>query len=424
MPLYIRSRAEKYIRSGRAAVIEWTDARIAFRVQGSDVYLVGLVREEDAIVVSCTCPYFVDRGPCKHVWAAAVLIDHDPRWDGSWLQGDPLIDFESGIYDEDLDADVVDAGEEDGPEFLPGRPRARGVWVPPAPSARATPRKPRKQPDPVTEAAQAAVNRLAELRQQLLSRPAIAGGAPSQLYPIPPPGAQLIFILDAASTKASGMLMVHAATRKRAADGEAWSAAKPLALTPADVVRVADKAERNLVALLTSAAQSAYYGGYQAYASYGESGLGYGGYPAAGGGGPFGYRQPPLAIPGAFHATVLPALGESGRAFLYSADQPEAYHTLAWDARPWTFRMEIVPDPDAPFPAYTLTGAFVRGDARLALNEPALILGSGYLVTGSGFATGSRDGLGPPHASPLETPGGFWWAANLRKYGPMRIPRV
>ena len=52
-------------------------------------------------------------------------------------------------------------------------------------------------------------------------------------------------------------------------------------------------------------------------------------------------------------------------------------------------------------------------------------------MTGSGFITRSRDGLGPPHAgdeagplvSALETPGGFWWAANLRKYGPMRIPR-
>jgi superfamily II DNA or RNA helicase len=404
VPLYIRSRAEKYIRSGRAAVIEWADARIVFQVQGSDVYLVGLVREEDSIVISCTCPYFVDRGPCKHVWAAAVLVDQDPRWDGSWLQGDALIDFETGIYD---------PGFDDAP---PSRPVSR---------------KARKLPDPVTEAAQATVNRLAELRQQLLSRPALAGGAPSQLHRIPPPGAQLIFILDAASTKASGMVMVHAATRKRAKEEEAWSAATPLALTPADVVRVADKADRNLVALLTSAAQSAYYGGYQAYASYGESGPGHGGYPAAGGAGPFGYRQQPLAVPGAFHATVLPALGESGRAFLYSADRPEAYHTLRWDARPWTFRMEIVTDPDAPYPAYTLTGAFVRGDERLELNEPALILGSGYLVTGGGFITRSPGASGAPYASDeagpvvsaLETPGGFWWAANLRKYGPMRIPR-
>ena len=128
IPLYIRSRAEKYIRSGRAAVIEWADARIVFTVQGSDVYLVGLVREEDAIVVSCTCPYFVDRGPCKHVWAAAVLVDQDPRWDGSWLQGDPSIDFESGIDDPDDDADVIDAGDE--PEFLPQRAHARACGCP------------------------------------------------------------------------------------------------------------------------------------------------------------------------------------------------------------------------------------------------------------------------------------------------------
>ena len=152
-----------------------------------------------------------------------------------------------------------------------------------------------------------------------------------------------------------------------------WSAAKPLALTPADVVRVADKADRDLVALLTSAAQSAYYGGYRATGATASRG------PARDmrRGGPFGYRHQPLAIPAAFHATVLPALVRSGRAFLYSADQPEAYHKLGWDARPWTFRMEIVPDPEAPYPAYMLTGAFVRGDARLELNEPALILGSG-----------------------------------------------
>ena len=185
-------------------------------------------------------------------------------------------------------------------------------------------------------------------------------------------------------------------------------------------MRVADKADRDLVALLTSAAQSAYYGGYD-----------YGGSTAQHDAGPFGRRHQPLAIPAAFHSTVLPALCESGRAFLYAADRPEAYHKLAWDARPWTFRLEIVPDPDAPYPAYALTGAFVRGDARLGLTEPSLILGSGYLITGSGFIARSSGSFGPPHAgdeagpcvSPLETPGGFWWAANLRKYGPMRIPR-
>ena len=189
-----------------------------------------------------------------------------------------------------------------------------------------------------------------------------------------------------------------------------WSAAKPLTLAPPDVARITEKADRNLVALLTSAAQSAYYGGYQEYGGYGESGPG----PGYSDGGPFGHRHQPLAIPGAFHATVLAALCDSGRAFLYKtepgADPGVAYHRLGWDPRPWMFRLEIVPEPEAPYPAYMLTGAFVRDTTRLGLNEPALILGSGFIVT-------------THTVSPLETPGGFWWAANLRRHAPMRIPR-
>ena len=463
IPPHIRERGDKYVRQGRVGSIEWTDTRIAYQVQGTDVYLVGLARDEDEIVVSCSCPYFADRGPCKHVWAVAVVIGQDPRWDGSWLEGDPTIEFDDEGFDdfEDegmLDADVVDGG---GPEIVPAAARSRGVWVPRLQPPTGFARKPRKQPDPVTEAAQAAVNRLAELRQQLMAGPALAGAGPPQVRPIPPPDAQLIFIVDAAATKATGMLMVHAATRARAQDVHAqqgpseteetpegavvvdrkWSAATPLTLSPPDVVRIAEKADRDLVALLTSAAQSAYYGGYQGYAGYGESGAGqayaggygYGGIAAPSARGPFGYRHQPLAVPGAFHATVLRALCDTDRAFLYAADRPEAYHKLRWDARPWTFRLAIVSDPEAPFPAYMLTGAFVRDTTRLELHEPTLILGSGHLVTGSDFITRSRGGLGPPYAgdeagpietvSPLDTPGGYWWAANLRKYGPMRIPR-
>ena len=70
----------------------------------------------------------------------------------------------------------------------------------------------------------------------------------------------------------------------------------------------------------------------------------------------------------------------------------------------------MIPEPEAPYPAYMLTGAFVRDTTRLGLNEPALILGSGFIVT-------------THTVSPLETPGGFWWAANLRRHAPMRIPR-
>ena len=413
VPPHIRTRGDAYVRAGRVAGLEWTDTQIAYTVKGSELYLVGFTREADAIAVSCNCPYFFDRGPCKHVWAAAVTIDNDARWDGSWLEGDPVIDVDSAIEDAYDEAERIGGGA--GPDRLPPLLRARGAWGPAALGERPRARRPRKkQPDPVTEAAQAAVTRLAQLRQQLMAGAQVPGGPPRQLRPIPPPDAELIFVLDADATKASGMLMVHAATRKRAGA----EAAKPLALAPPDVVRVADKADRELVALLTSAAQSAYYDGYQAHSGYGESGpwLGYSGGSgfrgplAADGSGPFGQRHPPLAVPPAFHATVLRALCDSGRAFLHAAGGAGANHALHWDERPWSFRLEIVPDPEAPYPAYMLTGAFVRGSTRLGLNEPVMILGSGHLLTAD-------------IVSPLETAGSFWWAANLRRQGPLRIPR-
>ena len=116
------------------------------------------------------------------------------------------------------------------------------------------------------------------------------------------------------------------------------------------MARIADKADRDLAALLTSAAQSAYYGGYQGDGGYGESGpgpgyaggYGYGGYTAPHDAGPLGHRHQPMAIPAAFHSTVLAALCDTDRAFLYAAEPSIAYHQLRWDARPWTFRLEIV----------------------------------------------------------------------------------
>ena len=84
IPPHIRERGDKYVRQHRLVSLEWSENQIAYKVQGTDVYFVALSRDGEAIDFTCSCPYFFDRGPCKHVWAAAVAIDQDPRWDGSW----------------------------------------------------------------------------------------------------------------------------------------------------------------------------------------------------------------------------------------------------------------------------------------------------------------------------------------------------
>lgn len=44
-------------------------------VQGSRLYKVGLRFIEGRLYVECTCPYFGDEGPCKHLWAAILTAD-------------------------------------------------------------------------------------------------------------------------------------------------------------------------------------------------------------------------------------------------------------------------------------------------------------------------------------------------------------
>jgi hypothetical protein len=236
VPLAVRSRADKYIRDRRTRNADWSDDNITYQVRGSQRYFVELARDPTAITVSCTCPYFEDRGPCKHVWAVAVLVDQDSRWDGSWLEGGPPIEFVT-------DDITLEEELEDELALGPGIGGPRGHWVPgfTPPAARA--RKPPKPIDPVTAAAQAAVNRLAELRHQLEATAAAAGlRAPR---PIPPPGTELVFIIDAPATRAAGVLAVHAATRTMGTQADATMAGvkppatNPLLLSPADVLRIA-----------------------------------------------------------------------------------------------------------------------------------------------------------------------------------------
>ena len=49
---------------------------VTAQVRGTEDYDLNLRIAEDGLVVSCTCPYFFDRGVvCKHLWAVALAAD-------------------------------------------------------------------------------------------------------------------------------------------------------------------------------------------------------------------------------------------------------------------------------------------------------------------------------------------------------------
>ena len=74
----IRQRGEYYAEQGKAILKEVSQERILAAVQGSKLYTVSVVdrhSKDGKIHASCTCPFFQQGFPCKHLWAAIVEAD-------------------------------------------------------------------------------------------------------------------------------------------------------------------------------------------------------------------------------------------------------------------------------------------------------------------------------------------------------------
>src|SRR5687768_13469810 len=71
-----RSRGASYFRRGAVQQIEEVAGAIEATVIGSVAYRVRLEPNGHRLLVTCTCPYFLDRiEPCKHVWAALLAAE-------------------------------------------------------------------------------------------------------------------------------------------------------------------------------------------------------------------------------------------------------------------------------------------------------------------------------------------------------------
>src|SRR2546422_731756 len=50
-------------------------AHLYGEVMGGSAYEVRIRHDDSKLLVSCDCPYFVDHGECKHLWAAVLEAD-------------------------------------------------------------------------------------------------------------------------------------------------------------------------------------------------------------------------------------------------------------------------------------------------------------------------------------------------------------
>jgi hypothetical protein len=102
----------------------------------------------------------------------------------------------------------------------------------------------------------------------------------------------------------------------------------------------------------------------------------------------YGGTASSFLLPDTLALELLPSLARRGA--LYLRDEgasPGGITPLAWDDGPaWTFTAEVVTSPSGARDAFVVSGAFVRGDERIVVGDPKLVITAGFLVTSDRIA--------------------------------------
>ncbi len=198
----VRSRGAEYFLRGRVRITTVNRDEVEATVTGSERYRVRLRRDGDALVVSCTCPFFNDRAEaCKHIWAT-VLAAADRRF---LAAGDPTRSLE--IDGDDYQRRI------NRPTRLPAA----------APPRRAAP------PD---------WRRLLETAEE-----------PAGPLPAGEPPEDLFYVVDVEATRGSGGLTLELLERRQKAAG-GWSKPRSAQIRLAAIAGLPDAADREILALL------------------------------------------------------------------------------------------------------------------------------------------------------------------------------
>ncbi len=86
----IRYRGKKYAKEGRVQLLHISDNFIKSRIRGSVFYKVSIdlgEKEKGAVRIGCTCPFFRQGIPCKHIWATIVAAENYFKENQSAIQG-------------------------------------------------------------------------------------------------------------------------------------------------------------------------------------------------------------------------------------------------------------------------------------------------------------------------------------------------
>jgi len=191
--------------------------------------------------------------------------------------------------------------------------------------------------------------------------------------------------VDVAASRISGEIVLTIQTQDRKQNGT-FSRAVPLRMRRSQIPQVSRDEDRNALAALAGGRQYfAFNGGYD-YDSLPES----------------------IRLGPDIAKFALPLVVKTGQCFLQKAATrvPEEALPLQWDdAGPWKFRVAL----QATAAGWGLSGFLWRGEERMDLSAPELIVEGGFLFTKDSVAT-------------LDADASFKWLVWLRSHGLLEAP--
>ncbi len=363
-----REEGEKIFNGGNIELDDSEPEWASFTA--APAYTTYLGREKGAVKYACECEQYLRAGaPCKHVWAALLLADR------------------RGLTEQWETNRVLDFLPEDEELFTDERGDATDVLAVPGGSghaAQALARLQRMRSGRKAHRSAAAWKQtLSQLREAMkVKEQAVAASTW-------PAGRELLYVVDVERTLEGGGLVIEVDQRERKKDGN-WGKPKRQAIRFEEIAGLPEPQDREIMSLLMGAKSAR-----DSYSSYYYSSYDYGGSTSM------------FRLGEGMQRPLLERMCQTGRCTIRVEDGLEPT-PIVWDgAGPW--ELWVVARKDDVKERFVLSGELRRGEQRMALTEPAMLVAGGLVFTSSSVA-------------PLDEGGAFPWVATLREEEELEIP--
>lgn len=370
----VQARGREYYRHGSVRINHTTPRRIEAAVQGSEIYDVILSFQGSSFKMECTCPFFNEHGSCKHCWATILQAEkggllprmnygrlEDATGDEDFSDDEPDTEYivpEVDVLDED---DDDDEDEEDGAEDEADSPM--NVELPIADMVRrASELMTRGGPKHAGAAhgpkAQPWKREIEEIRRRMQQERTYVGAADPKPWPT---SRRVVYLIDVARTVyAEQALVIELATQVQDKSGpDRWMPPKMARLNASQIASAPDPEDRIILQMLAGVDR-------------------------------YHHVDTQISTEHTIHSRdydlLLRRICETGKCFV-KMSQAAAVETrpVVWDeGSPWEFWLEAHLDETGE--RYHLSGSLRRGEQRMSVRDPVLVLNEGLVITRSSVA--------------------------------------